>query len=58
MANIKDAIKGQLRVRLIDCTLRWLKKYLMQKPRIIWNEREGGNEVYKILMKGCENGKG
>jgi hypothetical protein len=58
LVNLKDAIKGQLKVRLIDCALRWLEKCLLQKPRIIWNEREGGNEVYKILMKGCEDGKG
>lgn len=58
LANLKDAIKGQLRVRLIDCALRSLEKCLLQKPRIIWNERKGGNEVYKILMKRCEDGKG
>ena len=58
LTNLKDAIKGQLRIRLIDCALRWLKKCLLPKPRIIWDEEEGGNEVYKILMKGCEDGKG
>ncbi len=57
LTNLKDAIKGQLRIRLIDCALRWLKKCLLPKPRIIWDEEEGGNEVYKILMKGCEDGK-
>jgi hypothetical protein len=56
--NLVDAINGQLRPRLIDYALRWLKKYLLPKPRIIWDEEEGGNEVYKILMKGCEDGKG
>lgn len=58
LRNLTDAVKGQLRGRLIESALRWLERRLLQKPWIIWDVEEGGDEVYKILMKEDKDGEG
>jgi len=41
---------------VVEAALRWsLENCLPDKPRIVWYVEEGGDEVYKILIKGGQN---
>ena len=45
--------------KVVEAALRWwFNKRLPHRPEIIWHVEEGGNEVYKILMKEDKDGKG
>jgi len=44
--------------QVVEAALRWwLKKRLLHRLAIIWDVEEGGDEVYKILMKEDKDGE-